>query len=245
MDGAGDQLFAGAALAADDDGAVGGGDGADGLLEPAHGLALADEIVERVVLRGVALEGGVLLAQLGAVQGQGGGAQHIFEEFGTFADVVEGSGVEGLDGNFGVIDGGDDDDHGVGRDAARVLEDFHAGDAGHAHVGDDNVVESGVKLAAGLLARGHRLDAVSLVLERDLQHLADGALIITDQDVSHDYLLSSPQLRARELEVSGSDAAGGLAGSSGIDWRKSKVNSLPLPGSERTVMRAPWAWMMR
>ncbi len=32
------------------------------------------------------------------------------------------------------------------------------------------------------------------------------------------------------MEISGSDAAGRSAGSSGIDWRKSKVNSVPLPG---------------
>ncbi len=195
MDGAGDELLAGAALATDDDSAVGSGDGADGLLEPAHGLALADEIVERVVLRGVTLEGGVLLAEQSTVHGQGDGAEDIFEKFGALADVVEGPGVEGLDGNFAVIDGGDDDDHGVWRDPARVLENLHAGDVRHAHVGYDNVVEGGVNFAAGLLAGGHRLHAVSLVLERNLQHLADGALIITDQDVSHDYLLSSPWLR--------------------------------------------------
>ena len=206
MDGAGDQLLAGAALATDDDGAVGGGDGADGLLELAHGLALADEVIKRVALGGVALESGVLLAQVGTIHGQGDGAEEIFEELGAFADVVEGSGVQSLDGNLRVIDGGDDDDHGVRRDAARVLEDIHAGDVGHAHIGDDNVIESGVNLAASLLAGGHRLHAVSLVLERDLQHLADGAFIIADQDVSHDYLLSSLRRRPRAEEICGSDA---------------------------------------
>ena len=214
-------------------------------LRRAHGLALADEIVERVALRGVALESGVLLAEVGTIHGQGDGAEQIFEQLGALADVVEGSGVERLDGNLRVIDGGDDDDHGVRRDAARVLEHLHAGDLGHAHVGDDNIVESGVDLAASLLAGGHRLHAVSLVLERDLQHLADGALVIADQDVSHDYLLSSLRRRPRAVEICVSDAPGIGGDRSGVGWRKSKVNSVPLPGSERTVICASCAWMMR
>ena len=87
-------------------------------------------IIERVALGGVALERGILLAKVGAVHGQGDGAQDILEQFGAFADVVESSGVERLDGNLAVIDGGDDDDHGVWRDPPRILQDVHAGDAG-------------------------------------------------------------------------------------------------------------------
>ena len=103
--------------------------------------------------------------------------------------LIKRSGVEGLNGTGAVIDRGDDDDHGVRRDAARVLQNIHAGNLRHAHIGDHDIVERGVDLAARLLAAGHRLHPVSLALERNLQHLADGALI-TDQDIVRDYLLS-------------------------------------------------------
>ena len=58
----GDQLFSGSTLAVDQDRALGGSHGADGLLELFHRRAHADDVVQRIAGGGIALERKILPA---------------------------------------------------------------------------------------------------------------------------------------------------------------------------------------
>ena len=97
VDGAGDQFFAGAAFAVDQNGAGGGGDGAHRLLELLHGAAGADDVVERVAGGGVAAQREVLLAQVEFLDRAIDGQLDFIDQPGTLANVVGGaSGFHGL-----------------------------------------------------------------------------------------------------------------------------------------------------
>src|SRR5205085_9547861 len=58
------QFLAGAAFASDDNGAVGGGDGADGFFQRADAGAGPDEVIERVARAGVAAQREILPAKV-------------------------------------------------------------------------------------------------------------------------------------------------------------------------------------
>ena len=124
-EGAGDELFAGAAFAADEDVDVAAGDLLDGVVDGAHGLADADEVLEAAVLEG-------LLAHVLASGFFGAGAEEIGEgetEFGDVdgaAEVGVGAGFEGLlfDGaGAGAAEG---DENEVGVELAEFVEDGKA-----------------------------------------------------------------------------------------------------------------------
>jgi hypothetical protein len=74
-----------------------------------------------------------------------------------------------------------------------VAENFDAIGARHFDVGDDDVVKGAVELSLCHFAGVHGLDFVTVAAQGDLQHFADGALVIANQDVTHARLL--PPLR--------------------------------------------------
>ena len=142
MDGARSQLFAGSALALNQNRAAGGGNGPDGLLQLLHGGAGADNVVERIVGGGIAPEREILPIQALALHGPSYGKAHIVHQPWAFADVIGRSArFHGFDGRFIVIDRGNQDDGGIRRNLMRVLENFDAVRLGHANVGYDHVVE--------------------------------------------------------------------------------------------------------
>src|SRR5262249_18296586 len=112
--GARDQFLAGAALAVDQDRAVGRSDGADGLLELLHSAAGADDIVQRVAGRGVTPESEVLLAEGRLFEGPVDGQLDFVDQSGALTDVIGGAtSPDGLDGSLVVIDGGDQNNRGL------------------------------------------------------------------------------------------------------------------------------------
>ncbi len=72
MDGVGDQLLAGAALALDEDGGAGGGDLFDGVEDLLHHGGIADEVLEAEVFLDLLLEFAVFLLGLAALAGRAG-----------------------------------------------------------------------------------------------------------------------------------------------------------------------------
>ena len=106
---------------------------------------------------------------------------------GDFADVVGGAaGFHGLHGGFVVIHRGNQNDGGVGRNLVGVAQHFDAVDVRHLDVGDDHVVRarySILRLAAS--PRIYGFDFVAFAAQGDVEHFADGALVIADQDVTH------------------------------------------------------------
>jgi hypothetical protein len=183
VDVAGQDLLAGAALAGDEDGGVGGGDG----------LGEADDLEEGAVLpdgpalaRGVAaldllLEGHVLVLELAGLGGAAAEGDEVVVGEG-FLEVVEGAAVDGLDGGLEGGLGGHEDDGDLGVPIPDGGQDVHAGDAGHADVGDDDVRRPSSQRLQGLfpLVRDRHLEP--LAAEEDLQGVEDGGLVVDDQD---------------------------------------------------------------
>jgi hypothetical protein len=152
--------LAGAALAQQQHGGVGGGDlarGGEGLL---HGGALGDQHRHELVgeggaaLLGVALGGEAAHAQLQLVHGEG------------FGEVVGGAGLHGGHRVLRGAVGGDDDDLGRLLAGARGLQHLEAVDLRHLQVGDDDVErlrgELDERLAAALRAGDQRAYGAAL-----------------------------------------------------------------------------------
>ncbi len=186
MDGAGHQFLARAAVAVDQHGAVGGGHGANSGLQALHAAADADNVFQRVASGGIALQGKILAAKRLLGKGLAHGDFHVFDQAGALAQVVEGTaGLDGLHGGFQVIDGGDEHDGSIRRNAVGVAQHFDAVGFRHADVGDDDVEQSRFDLLLGGFAGGDGFDFVAFLAENEFQHLADGALVIAHQNVTH------------------------------------------------------------
>ena len=213
MDGAGYQFFTGAALAVNQDGAGGGSDGAQSLFQLLHGRARADDVVERVVGSGVAAQGKVLLAQRQFFENAIDGQFDFVDQAGTFANVIgRASGFHGFHRGFVVVDRRDQDDRGIGRNAVSMTQHFDAIDVWHLDVGDDQIVQSAIDLVFGCLAGLHGFDAMSVAAQGDVEHFADGALIVANQNVSHAASLLPQRLRVgRVRRIFRAKQCGGVA----------------------------------
>ena len=108
MDGAGDQLLAGAALAVDQHRRGGAGDALDQREDRLHPAALADDVVEGVFLLQLAAQVDVLVRQLGPLQGL---LRHDLQlvDVERFRNVVGRSQLHRLDGRLGGGVGGHHD----------------------------------------------------------------------------------------------------------------------------------------
>ena len=184
VDGAGDELLAGAGLAAHEHGGVALGD----LLHDAeHGrqrAARPDDVVELVdaalrvaqvvdlVLHATELEG---LLDLDL---------HLFD-LERLLDVVERAGLHRLDG------GGDGAERGHQHDGARRvqrlggLEHLDAGAAAHAEIAHDDVIGALMQLLDGRVAVRRFVDFVTVLGERLRQRAAQRLVVVGDQNPSH------------------------------------------------------------
>ncbi len=194
VDGEGDELFAGAALAGDEDWDVGGGDGFDGAEDAAHRLGLSDDAFEAGLVE-FGLEAVVLVAE---EDGLGGAVDEVAEDFqveGLLDEVVDAE-FEGGAGGGDIAVGGDEDGLRGGLEALGAFEDFEArvgavgGDGGkargreaagggHAQVGDDDVegaeaeflegvfdgVDDGADVAGAAESVGHHVGVVGFVFD--------------------------------------------------------------------------------
>ena len=139
VEGLGDELFAGAALALDEDGGAAGRDLGDEVEEAQHGLALADDVFEVVAL----LEGALELDDLffGAVAGDGGA--DVGEELLVvpgLLDEVLGAGADGVDHVADGAEGGDHDDGQVGLHLEDARQEIDAALAGQGEVEEEEIV---------------------------------------------------------------------------------------------------------
>ena len=186
MNGAGNKLFAGAALAMDQHRARSRRDRTHGLLQFLHRRAGSDDVVERVAGGGIAAQGKVLLAEDQFLKGAVHRQLDLIDQARILADVVgRASGLHRLHRGLVVIDSSDQDDGRVGRNAVRMAQHFDAVDIRHLNVGDDHVVECAVDLALGGLPGLHGLDFMAIAAQRDIEHFTDRTLVIADQNVSH------------------------------------------------------------
>jgi hypothetical protein len=106
-------------------------------------------------------------------------------------DLLDGAGLrEDAEGalaheRHGVLDAavaGEDDDDGLGSDAAHLSEDLESVSAGHPEVADDQGDGPTFEKIDTLVAAAHGLGLVARGLERGPQELPDVLLVVDDED---------------------------------------------------------------
>ena len=155
VDGLGDELLAGAALALDQNGGAAGSDLRDEVEEAQHRLALADDVFEVVAL----LQGALELDDLffGAVAGDGGanvGEQLLVVP--RLLDEVFRAGADGVDYVADRAEGGDHDDRKVGLHLDDAGQQVDAALAGKREVEQQQIVLVARRAAPGRRRRRRR-----------------------------------------------------------------------------------------
>ena len=180
VDGAGDQLFAGAALALDQHGDVLAGDLADGLVDLAHGGAAAQDGAVHVRVRRGLSDDGRLAHPPGHLQRLvDHPPQLVLAE--RFEQVVVGAVLHRLDGRVGALDDRDEDHRDPRVEAADLLVDFQAGLVGQAEIEQNHVRRIGADILEPRSPGAGDLDPVSGSGERLAHLLLDQVRVIIDE----------------------------------------------------------------
>ena len=183
VDVAGDDLLAGAALALDQDGGIGGRHHLGELEHVGEAARLADGPGDGalVLAADVLLELAVLHPDLAEFAGAPQDREQLVVGE-RLLDVVEGPRVDRPDRGLerGLRRHQDDRRHRIlllGR-----LQDVESGDLGHPHVGQHDVVAAGPDLVQPGLATLRRRDLEPLLAEQDPQGVEDAGFVVDDQD---------------------------------------------------------------
>ena len=182
VDGPGDELLAGAALALEEDRAPGRGGGLDEVEDVLHGLALADDVGEAEALPELVLEPDVLVLEALALEGLLDGHEQELVVLERLLDVVEGADLHGRDGRLDRAVGRDDDDRDQGIDPLDPPQDLDAVHPRHEKVEEDDVEGLGGEFLQRLLARARDLDLVALRRQELGQDVVDDRLVVDDVD---------------------------------------------------------------
>ena len=181
VDAPGDELLARAGLAVNEDGRVARRDARDGLVDPPHGRARADEARRLRLRRHRAAEAFELDAQLAVLDGAGDREREELR-VDRLGDEVVGAGAHGGDGRLHAALPGDHDDGERGVDAGDALAHLDAAHLGHAEVGQDRVELLGRDELERLGGRRARDDARTLALERHAHEVAHFLLVVDHDD---------------------------------------------------------------
>ena len=95
---------------------------------------------------------------------------------------IEGPLLHRFDGGLDRTVAGHDDDRRVGGDRLQPAQKLQAVQAGHADVGDDQIVEAVAKGGQRRIAIGHRRDVVTGLAELVFVNPAKALLVIGEQD---------------------------------------------------------------
>ena len=180
MNGAGDQLLAGAALAGDDDGGGRPRHLRDETVELLHLGVLADQLVEVVLPRQLRAEERHFALQRALLERAPHQREQIVLVEGL-GQVVEGAQLHRVDGGADGLDRGDQDHLDAVVHGFDALEHFDAVHLGKADVEKHEVHRAGAEPVERLLAVGG-LEQVVLVLQDEPERLADSGIVIHDQD---------------------------------------------------------------
>ncbi len=138
VDGFGEQLLPGAALAFEQDGGVGLGHARRDFGHAAHRPGLGDHVGEREALGDDLAEPPVLPLQRGDVEGLSKCDAQLFPRE-RLRDVVEGAALHGLDRRADRPVRGEHHHRQVRLERVQTIQQLHAIAAGHLHVGHDDV----------------------------------------------------------------------------------------------------------
>ena len=184
VDGAGDEVFANSAFAAEQNGGVGGRNAFDGGQHLLHLGADGDDVGMAVLLSEGFAQRAILLAQAGVVEFLAHHHAH-FGERERLEDVVAGAGLHRLDRGFNRPERGHDDDGQRGILLLGGLQKFEPADAGKFEVGENEVNGfGGEQLQSSFgVAGGERFEAV--VAEVQLQQPAHLGFVFDDENSRH------------------------------------------------------------
>ena len=181
VDGLGDELLAGSALALDEHGRAAGSDLRDEVEQLEHDVALADDVLERVALLEGALELhdlglGLLLADRGADVGE-----QLLVVPGLL-DEVRGAGADGIHDIADSSVGRDHDDRQLGCEALDARQKVETALAGKREVEQQEIVAvARQQIHAGGAVSGE-IDREALEREQRLERVADAGLVVDDED---------------------------------------------------------------
>jgi hypothetical protein len=181
VDGAGQDLLAGAALPEDEDRGVGARGGLGELEDRLHRRALRDEIAEPVLALERLAQDRVLPQQALLRDDL---LHHQRELLGIegLHQVVVGpllhGGHRGVDGGVG----GHDHEGDVGLDLLRLVEDLEPVHPGHLEIRDDDGPALGLQPLHRARAVGRQHHRVAVLLQPAAQRLADDLLVVHHQD---------------------------------------------------------------
>ena len=181
VDGLGDQLFAGAAFALDQDRRAAGRDLRDEVEEAQHVVAFADDVVEGVALLEGALEVDDLLFGGGAADGGADVGEQLLVVPGLL-DEVGGARADGVDHIPYSPVGGDHDDRQLRRDALDAGQKVDAAFAGQSEIEQQKVVGAAGEHVEAAAAFGGQLDAEALEREKGFERVADAGFVVDDED---------------------------------------------------------------
>src|SRR5580704_13834760 len=74
-----------------------------------------------------------------------------------------------------------------------MTQDFDAIDRRHLDISNDQIVKCAVNFVFRRLAGLHGLNPMPVAAQGDVEHFADGALVVANQNVSHEPSLPLPQ----------------------------------------------------
>ena len=179
VDDVGEDFFADAAFAGDEDAAFGGGNEGGVAEDGAHEGAGGDD-------------GGRERAFGGNGEGRGlgeaGGVADAGEEFvevDGFGEVIDRAVAHGFDGVADVGVGGDEEDGERGEFLARAAEGLEAGHAGHADVGDHHADGLCAQGGEGGFAGGDGKRREALAAEEGVEQAGLAGVVIDDEDGGH------------------------------------------------------------
>jgi hypothetical protein len=179
-----DQLLARAALAEEQHGRVGRGDGLDDREDLAHGARLADDALEAAGgLEGL-LERAVAGQEPAPLDGAGGDQRHALRARERPGQVVVGAEAHGLHGGRDAAVGGHHDHRQVGPGPAHALEQLQAVHLGHVQVGEDAVDAGGVgpERGQGLGAAARRPDLEAGLAQQRRDGEQQRVVVVDDHD---------------------------------------------------------------
>ena len=218
-----EQFLAGAAFAGDEDVAVGGCNLPCRLQQSLHGGILGDDAGSAVAVIHLVAQLPVFTSQVCTFHGIGDDLADLVEAK-RFGDVVVGAGAHG--GDRGAQGGvaGDQYHRGIRIEFQGAVQDSHAVDVFHAHVGQHHVEAVVLQCLDAAGAGGARCYRVTGVAERMGQVLYGDCLVIDDQQVA---------------------AVAGIGTHVGRSLRGSRmVMRVPLAGRVLTAMQPPCSWMI-
>ena len=181
VDGLGDDLLAGARLAGDEHGGVGGGDPRHEIEDPLHLGRAGHDAAGAEPVAHLPAQILVLAAERALVEGPIDPMEELIR-LPPLLEVVEGAEPDGLLRRFPAGIGGQEDDIGIGPGGLDRPQHLEAVAVGHAEIGHDEV--EGV-LGEALEGLGHALglgDAMATLAQEQSEGAPRRGLVVHDQD---------------------------------------------------------------